>query len=49
MLVCRKYSSNLIDKKWFYIYSGMDGSVGNILQAQLTMSGSTYFLGWMGL
>jgi hypothetical protein len=47
--VCRKYSSSTIDNEWFNIYSGMDGSVGNILQAQLTMSGSTYFLGWMGL
>jgi hypothetical protein len=25
----------------------MDGSVGNILQAQLTMNGSTYILGWV--
>jgi hypothetical protein len=38
-----------INNEQFNIYSGMDGSVGNILQAQLTMSGSTYFLGWVGL
>jgi hypothetical protein len=47
--VCRKYSSKTIDNERFNIYSGVDGSVGNILQAQLTMSGSSYFLGWMGL
>jgi hypothetical protein len=47
--VSRKYSSNTIDNEQFNIYSGVDGSVGNILQTQLTMSGSTYILGWMGL
>jgi hypothetical protein len=47
--VCRKYSSNTIDNEWFNIYSRVDGSVGNILQTQLTMSGSIYILGLMGL
>jgi hypothetical protein len=47
--VSRKYSSNTIDNERFKIYSGVDGSVGNILQTQLTMTGSTYILGWMGL
>jgi hypothetical protein len=45
--VRRKYYSNTIDKEWFNIYSGMNGSLGNILQTQLTINGSTYILEWM--
>jgi hypothetical protein len=41
-----KYTSNTIDNERFNIYYGVDGSVGNILQTQLTMNGSTYILGW---
>jgi hypothetical protein len=47
--VSRKYFSNTIDNQRFNIYSGMDCSVGNILQTQLTMSDSTYILGWKAL
>jgi hypothetical protein len=45
----KQYSSNTTDNERFNIYSGMDGSVENILQAKFSMNGSTYILGWMGL
>jgi CDP-diacylglycerol pyrophosphatase len=44
----RKYFSDTIDNEWFKIYSGIDGSLGNILQTQLTMSVQNIFWdGWV--
>jgi hypothetical protein len=37
-----KYFSNTIDNERFNIYSGVDGLVGNILQAQLTKYGRIF-------